>query len=161
MHTHLEKVLWHFWEPFRKQPQIRSYTLETLPLRPAQPATTKMYNRLNRKICLRPGLCVEVSVSCVLPRGTLVYFTFTKCVNNKLPDQNDCDETVIEKKHYVQGRPGFTLQRDWTRQNTIEILSCRCEQGLNLRGETPLDFESNALTTRPSQLCMVQSWDWN
>ena len=28
----------------------------------------------------------------------------------------------------------------------------RCEQGLNLRGETPLDFKSNALTTRPSQL---------
>ena len=27
----------------------------------------------------------------------------------------------------------------------------RCEQGSNLRGETPLDFESNALTTRPSQ----------
>ena len=25
----------------------------------------------------------------------------------------------------------------------------RCEQGSNLRGETPLDFESNALTTRP------------
>ena len=28
----------------------------------------------------------------------------------------------------------------------------RCEQGSNLRGETPLDFKSNALTTRPSQL---------
>ena len=28
----------------------------------------------------------------------------------------------------------------------------RCEQDSNLRGETPLDFESNALTTRPSQL---------
>ena len=28
----------------------------------------------------------------------------------------------------------------------------RCEQGSNLRGETPLDFESNALTSRPSQL---------
>ena len=27
----------------------------------------------------------------------------------------------------------------------------RCEQDSNLRGETPLDFESNALTTRPSQ----------
>ena len=32
----------------------------------------------------------------------------------------------------------------------------RCEQGSNLRGETPLDFKSNALTTRPSQpaLCL-------
>ena len=29
--------------------------------------------------------------------------------------------------------------------------SLRCEQGSNLRGETPLDFESNALTSRPSQ----------
>ena len=28
----------------------------------------------------------------------------------------------------------------------------RCEQGSNLRGKTPLDFKSNALTTRPSQL---------
>ena len=27
----------------------------------------------------------------------------------------------------------------------------RCEQDSNLRGETPLDFKSNALTTRPSQ----------
>ena len=26
----------------------------------------------------------------------------------------------------------------------------RSEQDLNLRGETPLDFKSNALTTRPS-----------
>ena len=30
--------------------------------------------------------------------------------------------------------------------------SCRCEQDSNLRGETPLDFKSNSLTTRPSQL---------
>ena len=28
----------------------------------------------------------------------------------------------------------------------------RCEQGSNLRGKLPLDFKSNALTTRPSQL---------
>ena len=28
----------------------------------------------------------------------------------------------------------------------------RCLQDLNLRGETPLDFKSNALTTRPQQL---------
>ena len=33
------------------------------------------------------------------------------------------------------------------------LKSYRCEQDLNLRGETPLDFESNALTTRPSQQC--------
>ena len=30
----------------------------------------------------------------------------------------------------------------------------RCEQDSNLRGETPLDFKSNALTTRPSQLLL-------
>ena len=29
----------------------------------------------------------------------------------------------------------------------------RCEQGSNLRRKIPLDFTSNALTTRPSQLC--------
>ena len=28
----------------------------------------------------------------------------------------------------------------------------RCEEGSNLRGKFPLDFKSNALTTRPSQL---------
>ena len=31
----------------------------------------------------------------------------------------------------------------------------RCEQGSNLRGKIPLDFKSNALTTRPSQLTAV------
>lgn len=31
----------------------------------------------------------------------------------------------------------------------------RSEQGSNLRGETPLDFKSNALTTRPSLLMLV------
>ena len=32
------------------------------------------------------------------------------------------------------------------------LLKLRCEQDSNLRGNIPLDFESNALTTRPSQL---------
>ena len=32
----------------------------------------------------------------------------------------------------------------------------RCEQGSNLCGNIPLDFESNALTTRPSQLLRFQ-----
>ena len=31
-------------------------------------------------------------------------------------------------------------------------LLARCEQGSNLRVKIPLDFKSNALTTRPSQL---------
>ena len=33
----------------------------------------------------------------------------------------------------------------------------RCLQDLNLRGETPLDFKSNALTTRPKQLVFRQN----
>ena len=33
--------------------------------------------------------------------------------------------------------------------DTVKML--RCEQGSNLRGKIPLDFKSNALTTRPSQ----------
>ena len=33
----------------------------------------------------------------------------------------------------------------------------RCEQDSNLRGKIPLDFKSNALTTRPSQLVQL-SW---
>ena len=44
----------------------------------------------------------------------------------------------------------------WFSDLVITIFSLqkfdRCEQGSNLRGETPLDFKSNALTTRPSQL---------
>ena len=31
----------------------------------------------------------------------------------------------------------------------------RCEQDSNLRGKLPLDFKSNALTTRPSQPCLL------
>ena len=31
------------------------------------------------------------------------------------------------------------------------VQKIRCEQGSNLRGKIPLDFKSNALTTRPSQ----------
>ena len=34
----------------------------------------------------------------------------------------------------------------------VSIKKERCLQDLNLRGETPLDFKSNALTTRPKQL---------
>ena len=34
----------------------------------------------------------------------------------------------------------------------IYIKIVRCRQDSNLRGETPLDFKSNALTTRPRQL---------
>ena len=36
----------------------------------------------------------------------------------------------------------------------------RCEQGSNLRGKFPLDFKSNALTTRPSQLFWHYSFFW-
>ena len=35
--------------------------------------------------------------------------------------------------------------------NVVVKKVVRCEQGSNLRGKIPLDFESNALTTRPSQ----------
>ena len=35
----------------------------------------------------------------------------------------------------------------------------RCEQGSNLRGKIPLDFKSNALTTRPSQPVLLCT-DW-
>ncbi len=37
------------------------------------------------------------------------------------------------------------------RRRTREEKNWRCEQDLNLCGKIPLDFESNALTTRPSQ----------
>ena len=39
-----------------------------------------------------------------------------------------------------------------TQRSYLSKKSTRCEQGSNLRGKIPLDFKSNALTTRPSQL---------
>ena len=39
--------------------------------------------------------------------------------------------------------------------NNLKCQKERCLQDLNLRGETPLDFKSNALTTRPKQLVWV------
>ena len=39
----------------------------------------------------------------------------------------------------------------WKEKKQQQQKKKRCEQGSNLRGETPLDFKSNALTTRPSQ----------
>ena len=52
----------------------------------------------------------------------------------------------------------FSNKSQWN-NNSKEFVDCeiakkeRCLQDLNLRGETPLDFKSNALTTRPKQLC--------
>lgn len=40
------------------------------------------------------------------------------------------------------------------RKGKTETPPDRSEQGSNLRGETPLDFKSNALTTRPSLLVL-------
>ena len=37
------------------------------------------------------------------------------------------------------------------KKNKCSKIDYRCEQDSNLRGGTPLDFKSNALTTRPSQ----------
>ena len=48
--------------------------------------------------------------------------------------------------------PNFS--RIYFRKKKIE----RCEQGSNLRGKFPLDFKSNALTTRPSQLFLHYSY---
>ena len=54
---------------------------------------------------------------------------------------------TLQNSHTI-GRP-FMIHQLWEER---DLQHCtRCEQGLNLRGETPLDFESNALTTRPSQ----------
>ena len=53
--------------------------------------------------------------------------------------------------------PSFTVKTLCFSKGHL-ALPLRCEQGSNLRGETPLDFESNALTTRPSQLCLYRQW---
>src|SRR4029434_1701728 len=50
---------------------------------------------------------------------------------------------------YIIEIPILCLKGKIKISNKSEI---RCEQGSNLRGETPLDFESHALTSRPSQL---------
>ena len=39
----------------------------------------------------------------------------------------------------------------------VAFKNIRCEQGSNLRGKIPLDFKSNALTTRPSQLMIGEN----
>ena len=44
--------------------------------------------------------------------------------------------------------PALRQLDSWSPEN----VTGRCEQDSNLRGNIPLDFESNALTTRPSQL---------
>lgn len=46
---------------------------------------------------------------------------------------------------YVQGKK----VESWEEGKKKEI-GIRTEQDSNLRGQSPLDFESNALTTRPS-----------
>ena len=45
----------------------------------------------------------------------------------------------------------FCFSNKKTNGFCLSKIKKRCEQGSNLRGETPLDFKSNALTTRPSQ----------
>ena len=48
--------------------------------------------------------------------------------------------------------PASSLHGNWKDMEKKKEEKERCEQDSNLRGETPLDFKSNALTTRPSQL---------
>ena len=58
-----------------------------------------------------------------------------------------CYLQVLKSSHLSEwGKQCPTLD-----DNLRYFKSSRCEQGLNLRGKIPLDFESNALTTRPSQ----------
>ena len=47
---------------------------------------------------------------------------------------------------YIHCHVSFTFEKNKCSKNDY-----RCEQDSNLRGGTPLDFKSNALTTRPSQ----------
>ena len=52
----------------------------------------------------------------------------------------------------------LTKKKRLEEKKSIKVKKYRCEQGSNLRGKIPLDFKSNALTTRPSQLiccCIV------
>ena len=43
------------------------------------------------------------------------------------------------------------MQLFWSVSWLQTMRAYRCWQGLNLRGETPMDFKSIALTTRPQQ----------
>ena len=49
---------------------------------------------------------------------------------------------------YIHCHVSFTF---YVKKNKCSKNDYRCEQDSNLRGGTPLDFKSNALTTRPSQ----------
>ena len=58
---------------------------------------------------------------------------------------SDCNVTVSFRACATSGRNSHS----WNEHHSLKII--RCEQGSNLRGKIPLDFKSNALTTRPSQ----------
>ena len=63
--------------------------------------------------------------------------------------------TEAEVKELLTSETIDALDEARLRPQAIEQVSEkkeRCLQDLNLRGETPLDFKSNALTTRPKQL---------
>ena len=69
-----------------------------------------------------------------------------------------CFEKILNFWHFKKGR-GYNLRREMRRKTlkgkfvplVKKNMIYRCEQGSNLRGKIPLDFKSNALTTRPSQ----------
>ena len=73
--------------------------------------------------------------------------------------------TVIWWNLTLTSKTLLDLKTNKAQRNTdymwCEVLKAgllRCEQGSNLRGETPLDFKSNTLTTRSSQLIWCLIW---
>ena len=79
-----------------------------------------------------------------------VYIQYSKCV---WLSSNKVNLTCL-KVHMVYGgnKSCFTDVKEYIDFLLYSIKNNRCEQGSNLRGQCPLDFKSNALTTRPSQL---------
>ena len=82
--------------------------------------------------------------------SAILQFLWKVCKNLKLDPVISSISTSAESKKSVKLRYGCSkagYQQEFRGKN-------RTEQDLNLRGQSPLDFESNALTTRPSVLAI-------
>ena len=100
----------------------------------------------NRKISLRAGIESTRRHPIKLRVRRLIHRTVPGCLSVFF-----CSCWLVQ----IVCNDGYSFFRSFAFVSSILLLchkKFRCEQGSNLRGKTPLDFKSNALTTRPSQL---------
>lgn len=85
-------------------------------------------------------------------RGFILVFGFSR-ISNGRQRYNVQLNTMMQVSLHVK-KALKCAQKDREKEKNE-----RSEQGSNLRGNIPLDFESNALTTRPSLPCINSAWD--